>query len=112
MLSAVFGAAQSTFFLGCYMRLPAPHPAQLISLPALCCHGHPLDGFWMLHHDIGVAAKKDVVLLALTDHSGTFFSRSTEQSLISLGEDSIPPIQENGNLQTQIDGGQPTLPLI
>jgi hypothetical protein len=25
-----------------------------------------LDGFWMLHHDIGVAAKKDVVLLALT----------------------------------------------
>jgi hypothetical protein len=25
-----------------------------------------LDGCWMLHHDIGVAAKKDVVLLALT----------------------------------------------
>jgi hypothetical protein len=28
-----------------------------------------LDGFWMLHHDIGVAAKKDVVLLALTELS-------------------------------------------
>jgi hypothetical protein len=27
-----------------------------------------LDGFWMLHHDIGVAAKKDVVLLALTHY--------------------------------------------
>jgi hypothetical protein len=25
-----------------------------------------LDGFWMLHHDIGMGAKKDVVLLALT----------------------------------------------
>jgi len=28
--------------------------------------GNLLDGFWMLHHDIGVGAKKDVVLLALT----------------------------------------------
>jgi hypothetical protein len=25
-----------------------------------------LDGFWMLHHDIGMGAKKDAVLLALT----------------------------------------------
>jgi hypothetical protein len=25
-----------------------------------------LDGFWMLHHDIGVGTKKDAVLLALT----------------------------------------------
>jgi len=25
-----------------------------------------LDGFWMLHHDIGEGAKKDAVLLALT----------------------------------------------
>jgi hypothetical protein len=26
-----------------------------------------LDGFWMLHHDIGMGAKKDAVLLALTN---------------------------------------------
>jgi hypothetical protein len=25
-----------------------------------------LDDFWMLHHDTGVGAKKDAVLLALT----------------------------------------------
>ena len=29
-----------------------------------------LDGFWMLHHDMDAAGKKDAVLLALTDDYG------------------------------------------
>ena len=66
MLPAVFSTAQATLLLGFYMRLPMSHLSRPVVLMVLYCHGILLDSFWMLHHDTGIGAKKDAVLLALT----------------------------------------------